>query len=102
MSMCYTSVRCIIYTAVHFPSSYGVPRASGMAQARPPITPISHGRRHERNESVQAVRGDLMVPRGHNMPTPLTRFIGREREVATIGALLETNRLLTLTGSGGC
>ena len=62
-----------------------------MAQARPPITPISHGRRHERSESVQAVRGDLTAPRGHNMPTPLTRFIGREREVATIGALLETN-----------
>src|SRR6516225_514413 len=37
-----------------------------------------------------------------NLPTQLTRFIGREREIAEIKALLETTRLLALTGSGGC
>ena len=37
-------------------------------------------------------------------PTPLrlTSFIGREREIADVGRLLRTSRLLTLTGSGGC
>jgi predicted ATPase/class 3 adenylate cyclase/DNA-binding CsgD family transcriptional regulator len=39
----------------------------------------------------------------HNLPVQLTPFIGREREVAAIGHLLEREevRLLTLTGPGG-
>src|SRR5690349_20472905 len=39
----------------------------------------------------------------HNLPVPLTAFIGREREVATVGHLLRQPdvRLLTLTGPGG-
>jgi predicted ATPase/DNA-binding CsgD family transcriptional regulator len=36
-----------------------------------------------------------------NLPSPLTRFIGRETEVAEAAALLAINRLLTLTGPGG-
>lgn len=35
------------------------------------------------------------------MPIQLTRFIGREREVAEIKGLLKAHRLLTLTGPGG-
>jgi predicted ATPase/DNA-binding winged helix-turn-helix (wHTH) protein len=38
----------------------------------------------------------------HNLPQPLTSFIGREDQLAEIGALLGSARLLTLTGSGGC
>jgi predicted ATPase/class 3 adenylate cyclase len=38
----------------------------------------------------------------HNLPTQLTSFIGRERELAQVAQLLATNRLVTLTGSGGC
>ena len=39
----------------------------------------------------------------HNLPLQLTRFIGREREIAAGEAtLLATTRLLTLTGAGGC
>ena len=34
-------------------------------------------------------------------PIPLSSFVGREREVAEIGRLLATTRLLTLTGTGG-
>jgi predicted ATPase/class 3 adenylate cyclase len=37
-----------------------------------------------------------------NLPTPLTSFIGRDREVGRIRRLLEATRLLTLTGAGGC
>ena len=37
-----------------------------------------------------------------NLPTPLTSFIGRERDMAEIQRLLATSRLLTLTGAGGC
>jgi predicted ATPase/class 3 adenylate cyclase len=37
----------------------------------------------------------------HNLPTPLTSFIGRDREQAAIAALLHEHRLVTLAGSGG-
>jgi predicted ATPase/class 3 adenylate cyclase len=37
----------------------------------------------------------------NNLPTQLTSFVGREREVAEARALLEKARLLTLTGPGG-
>jgi predicted ATPase/DNA-binding SARP family transcriptional activator len=37
----------------------------------------------------------------HNLPIELTSFVGREQELAEICALLERNRLLTLTGAGG-
>jgi predicted ATPase/DNA-binding SARP family transcriptional activator len=38
----------------------------------------------------------------HNLPLQLTRFIGREREMAQVKDLLATDRLVTLTGAGGC
>ncbi len=37
----------------------------------------------------------------NNLPQQLTRFIGREKEIAEIKALLARNRLVTLTGAGG-
>jgi predicted ATPase/class 3 adenylate cyclase len=36
-----------------------------------------------------------------NLPAPLTRFVGRGREIADLEALLESERLVTLTGPGG-
>ena len=36
-----------------------------------------------------------------NLPVPLTRFVGREAELARASALLAEARLLTLTGPGG-
>ncbi len=35
------------------------------------------------------------------LPIPLTRFVGREAELAKAAALLGISRLLTLTGPGG-
>jgi predicted ATPase/class 3 adenylate cyclase len=37
----------------------------------------------------------------HNLPTQLTSFIGREKEMAEIKSMLHAARLVTLTGSGG-
>ena len=37
----------------------------------------------------------------NNLPVQLTSFIGREKEIAEIKRLVEHNRLVTLTGSGG-
>lgn len=39
--------------------------------------------------------------RAHNLPTPLTALIGREREVTEVLDRLERARLVTLTGAGG-
>jgi predicted ATPase/DNA-binding CsgD family transcriptional regulator/transcriptional regulator with XRE-family HTH domain len=36
------------------------------------------------------------------LPNQLSSFVGRERETAAIKRLLQTTRLLTLTGAGGC
>ncbi len=38
----------------------------------------------------------------NNLPIQLTNFIGREREIVEVKRLLDTARLLTLTGAGGC
>ena len=44
----------------------------------------------------------LRTPRiATNVPEPVTSFVGRERELADVVALLETARILTLTGPGG-
>ncbi len=36
------------------------------------------------------------------LPSPLSSFVGREREKAAVRQLLVTSRLVTLTGMGGC
>ncbi len=38
----------------------------------------------------------------HNLPRPLTSFIGRESEIAQVKQWLTCTRLLTLAGAGGC
>jgi DNA-binding SARP family transcriptional activator len=50
------------------------------------------------------LRGKIVPPVKavpHNLPAPLTRFIGREEESKEIREGLCTTRLLTLTGAGG-
>jgi len=42
-----------------------------------------------------------MAPVSAKLPAPLTRFVGREAEVAEVAALLAEARLLTLIGPGG-
>ncbi len=37
----------------------------------------------------------------HNLPAPITSFIGREKEIEEIGRFLTSQRLLVLTGAGG-
>jgi predicted ATPase/DNA-binding CsgD family transcriptional regulator len=38
----------------------------------------------------------------NNLPRPLTSFVGRGDELAAVERLLGTERMVTLTGSGGC
>jgi predicted ATPase/class 3 adenylate cyclase/DNA-binding XRE family transcriptional regulator len=37
----------------------------------------------------------------NNLPAQLARFVGRERELSDVRALVESSRLVTLTGAGG-
>jgi predicted ATPase/DNA-binding XRE family transcriptional regulator len=46
--------------------------------------------------------GSRQLPGPADLPSSLTSFIGREREIAELSALLASERLLTLTGVGGC
>jgi predicted ATPase/DNA-binding winged helix-turn-helix (wHTH) protein len=51
--------------------------------------------------AVDRVAPESAAPK-HNLPQPVTAFIGREREMREVERLLETTRVLTLTGAGGC
>ncbi len=51
-------------------------------------------------EALEA-RQAAQAERRHNLPAQLNRFIGREREIAEVKALLDGARLVTLTSLGG-
>jgi predicted ATPase/class 3 adenylate cyclase len=43
----------------------------------------------------------MAITHPNNLPLQLTSFIGREKEIDAVARLLQTTRLVTLTGSGG-
>lgn len=60
----------------------------------------------EPNSETRALAERLRPPPSpspHNLPAPLTSFVGREAEIERVGALLRRDdvRLLTLLGTGG-
>ena len=60
----------------------------------------------ELRELERAILNQAVAPAGapderHNLPAPLTSFVGREPELAEVAALLRAHRLVTLTGVGG-
>ena len=54
-----------------------------------------------RSPSVLSVAALAPDARRHNLPADLTSFVGREKELGELRALLGTTRLLSLTGPGG-
>lgn len=44
---------------------------------------------------------EFLASGSHNLPAQLTTFVGRAAEMATVRALLDNHRLITLTGAGG-
>jgi non-specific serine/threonine protein kinase len=63
-------------------------------------------RQRERSKALNAslltiVRPDAQATPRHNLPQQLTSFVGRQREVGEIDALLREHRLVTIVGSGG-
>jgi len=59
-------------------------------------------RRGGRKETEEEAREEGAERALTNLPLQLTSFVGRERETAEVERLLQTTRLLTLTGTGGC
>src|SRR3972149_5979436 len=41
------------------------------------------------------------APHNHNLPSPMTVYIGREKEIESVRKMLTQHRLVTLTGTGG-
>jgi predicted ATPase/DNA-binding CsgD family transcriptional regulator len=64
--------------------------------------PSSVARRSGRVRLVAFPGGHPDASPPNNLPVQLSSFVGREKELAEVKQLLENNRLLTLTGSGGC
>jgi non-specific serine/threonine protein kinase len=48
-----------------------------------------------------SVESNADARRNHNLPTDLSSFVGRQRELVEVKALLGAHRLVTLTGTGG-
>jgi non-specific serine/threonine protein kinase len=69
--------------------------------------------RHDRYQHAAEVRAALEAVQSdpsiappapaaaHNLPSQLTRFIGREKEIADVKPLVAAERLVTMTGAGG-
>ena len=62
-----------------------------------------HGRRSRLVDEgpIRAPAPEAVVT-PNNLPLPLSSFVGRERELDEVGRLLESQRLVTLAGAGGC
>jgi non-specific serine/threonine protein kinase len=76
--------------------SVGPGRPAPFAPASPEAIPV------RRSADTLAFRHGPGVEPPHNLPEPVTSFIGRGREIAAVERLLSENRLVTLTGPGGC
>jgi predicted ATPase/DNA-binding SARP family transcriptional activator len=80
------------------------PRTAGDELPAPPPSALGHER--ELAAPAQPLQDADTVPASrptpHNLPTPLTSFVGRADELGRLGALLVGDtRLVTLVGSGG-
>ena len=75
-------------------------RARDMLAAELGLEPGEELRRLEQAVLRQEVPA-AALPARHNLPAPLTSFLGREQDLAGLERLLGEARLVTLTGTGG-
>src|SRR5918997_1610397 len=71
-----------------------------MPDASPPLGDTRGGNRSPVVAFPRIRSPERLLP--NNLPLQLTSFVGREREIAEVKDLLVEQRLLTLTGPGGC
>ena len=77
------------------------PPDAGEHASRPRVSAVQGPRRLRTAGLGPDLRTSERLP-NNNLPLELTSFIGRGREVAEVKGLVGDNRLLTLTGPGGC
>lgn len=79
------------------------PRPGSSEEQADPHTGMNPSSPQLAEPQERAHEGILVQPWGSELPVPLTSLFGREREIATLVALLRNTsvRLLTLTGPGG-
>jgi predicted ATPase len=53
-------------------------------------------------ETTDSRLSPMSAERAHNLPTPLTTFVGRDAELSALAAALRGARLVTVAGPGGC
>jgi predicted ATPase/DNA-binding SARP family transcriptional activator len=75
-------------------------RARAMLAAELGLEPGEELRRLEQAVLLQEVP-EARPPARHNLPAPLTSFLGRDEDLARLEQLLGAARLITLTGPGG-
>ena len=75
-------------------------RARAVLAAELGLEPSEELRELERAVLRQEVPPPPALP-VHNLPAPLSSFVGREQELAELGKLIGEARLITLTGTGG-
>ena len=66
------------------------------------MRPSHETRESDRGRLVAFPIGDRQPGPPNNLPTELSSFVGREKELSEVRRLLGETRLLTLTGAGGC
>ncbi|MEE6257507.1 AfsR/SARP family transcriptional regulator [Plantactinospora sonchi] len=71
-----------------------------LRDAAPPRRPAAAGRDPD-GTTVPTPPGAVSPTPAHNLPTPLTSFVGRGPEIERVSGLLAGSRLVTLTGPGG-
>src|SRR5215469_6749004 len=60
-----------------------------------------HNRSREAQHPLEVRMTSERSTRKHNLPAPVSSFIGREQELTALRQGLHEHRLLTLTGAGG-
>ena len=64
--------------------------------------PVIKTRINKDVNSLEALQLPRLKASLNNLPTSLTSFVGREKEIKEVKGLLTNTRLLTLTGAAGC
>jgi len=63
---------------------------------------VAAARGRVRAAEVLAARAEALDAFAGNLPVQVSSFIGRDRELSEVRALVASSRLVTLTGTGGC
>src|SRR5918996_538750 len=80
----------------------GKPKGEARAMPEAAHPPSSGAKEGTQSQVVAFPRSPVAERPSHNLPLQLSSFVGRERQIAEVKRLLGDNRLLTLTGAGGC